>query len=154
MKLSICINTDTQLILTHKIRKKFRHDNLDFKSLVKDLNVQYIFADKGYDDKKNRKFVINELKAVPIIPVRRHIDFYGYLKKNKKIDGRRYHQRSKVETVFSVIKRKYGSVLRNRSYATQQVELISKLITYNLDRKLNYLLLMLEGCTKATEGKN
>jgi len=41
-----------------------------------------------------------------------------------------------------VIKRKYGSVLRNKSFATQQVEIISKLIAYNLDRKLNYLLLI------------
>jgi len=65
---------------------------------------------------------------------------------------KKYHQRSKIETVFSAIKRKYGSVLRNKSFATQQAELISKLITYNLDRKLNYLLLIIEGCTKAHIG--
>ncbi|MBI2499440.1 hypothetical protein HYV88_04325 [Candidatus Woesearchaeota archaeon] len=49
-----------------------------------------------------------------------------------------------------VIKRKYGSVLRCRSFATQKAELISKLITYNLDRKLNYFLLIFRGCTRAS----
>ncbi len=143
MKLSIATDTDKQLILTYKIRKKFRHDNIDFKNLLKDIICKQVVADKGYDDRKNRRFVINKLKAIPIIPVRRHSYFYGYLKNKRKIDGKNYHQRSKVETVFSVIKRKYGSVLRCRSYTTQQVELISKLITYNLDRKLNYLLLII-----------
>lgn len=149
MKLSICIDTDKQLILTYKIRRKLRNDTIDFKELLKELDIKQVIADKGYDSHSNRRFVINRLKAVPIIPVRWHTNFYGYLTKKKKISGKNYHQRSKVETIFSVIKRRYGSVLRNRSYATQKVELISKLITYNLDRKLNYLLLILEGCTRA-----
>ena len=141
MKLSIAIDTDTQQILTYKIRRKLRHDTQDFKHLLKDIVCKQVVADKGYDDQKLRRFVINKLKAIPIIPVRRYHNFYGYIKQKKKINGKSYHQRSKVETVFSVIKRKYGSVLRCRSYATQQIEIISKLITYNLDRKLNYLLL-------------
>lgn len=144
-KLSITIDTEKQLILTYKIRRKLRHDTQDFKYLLKDLKIKQVVADKGYDDKKLRRFVFNKLKAIPIIPVRRHHNFYGYLKQGKKINGRSYHQRSKVETVFSVIKRRYGSVLRNKSFATQQVEIISKLIAYNLDRKLNYLLLIFRG---------
>ena len=118
MKLSICVDTDTQLILTYKIRKKLRHDTIDFKDLLRELNIKQVVADKGYDSKFIRRFVINKLKAIPIIPVRMHTNFYGYLNKKRKIDGKNYHQRSKVETVFSVIKRKYGSVLRNKSYAT------------------------------------
>jgi len=145
MKLSIAIDTDKQLILTHKTRRKLRHDVKDFKHLLEDIKLKRVVADKGYDSKKNRRFVINKLKAIPIIPVRHHTNFYGYIKNNRKIDGKPYHQRSKVETVFSVIKRKYGSVLKCRSYATQNVELISKLITYNLDRHLNYLLLLIRG---------
>jgi len=145
MKLSITADTDKQLILTYKIRRKFRHDNIDFKNLLKNIVCKQVVADKGYDDKKNRRFVINKLKAIPIIPVKRHTNFYGYIKAKRKINGKNYHQRSKIETVFSVIKRKYGSILRNKSYATQQVELISKLITYNLDRSLNYLLLIFIG---------
>ena len=145
MKLSISIDTDNLLILKHKIRRKLRHDTIDFKTVLEGITTSKVFADKGYDSKKNRQFVINKLKATPIIPVRTHTNFYGYIKNNKKIDGKDYHQRSKIETVFSVIKRKYGSILRTKSFATQKTELISKLLTYNLDRKLNYLLLILRG---------
>lgn len=143
MKVSIIVDTDKQLILTYKIRKNQRHDTIDFKELLKDLTVKKVFGDKGYDSKKNRRFVINKLKATPIIPVKRYHNFYGYSKQNRRIDGKDYHQRSKVETVFSVLKRKYGSILRCKTYATQQTELISKLIAYNVDRKVNYLYLLI-----------
>lgn len=151
MKLSIAIDTDKQLILTHKIRKKIRNDQIDFKCLLKDLNVKQVVADKGYDSKENRLFVLHKLKAMPNIPYRKCSGLTKLPGRFTSIgfNEKSYHQRSKVETVFSVIKRKYGSVLRNRSFATQKAELISKLIAYNLDRKLNYLLLIFKGCTRA-----
>jgi len=136
MKLSLSVDTDKHLILRHKIRKKIRNDTIDFIPLVDSLEANKVFADKGYDSRKNRRFVINNLKAIPVIPVRRHRNFYGYLKQGKKIDGSDYHQRSKAETVFSMIKRKYGSVLLAKSNSTQRVELITKLIAHNVDRQI------------------
>jgi len=136
MKLSIVIDTNNQTILNYKIRKKLRNDTIDFKYLVKDLSVKRVIADKGYDSKSNRQFVINKLGAIPIIPKRYYKEFYGYIRGRRKISGKYYHQRSKVETVFSVIKRKYGSVLRTRSFVMQKVEVISKLIAYNIDKKI------------------
>ena len=154
MKLSAAVDTEKKFILTHKIRKSRAHDTRDFKFLVKELKVDYVLADKGYDSKSNRQFVINKIKAIPVIPVRRYTNFYGYLKQKKKISGERYHQRSQVESIFSAIKRKYGSVLRNRTFATQKVELISKLIAYNLDRKQLISIYFFEGCTRAHFEKN
>ena len=149
MKLSIAIDTEKQLIMKHKIRRKIRHDTINFKKLLNGLSAKRVIADKGYDSWENRKLVLNKLKAVPIIPVRNHTNFYGYFKHGRKIDGSIYHQRSKVETIFSVIKRKYGSVLRARSFVTQKVEIIGKLIAYNLDRKLRQILIFFGGCTRA-----
>lgn len=145
MKLSLSVDLDKLVILKHKIRKKFRNDHIDFIPTLKNLKLKKVFADKGYDSKKNRQFVINKLKAIPIIPIRRHTNFYGYLYKHKKINGKDYHQRSKAETVFSMIKRKYGSVLRNKTCTTQKIELISKLIAHNIDRKQHQILLILRG---------
>lgn len=147
MKLSIAVDTDKQTILNCKLRRKFRHDNIDFKGLIRNLNVDYVLADKGYDSRENRLFVMNKLKAKPEIPYRRNS---GVTKlrgrfRQIKLNEKRYHQRSKVETIFSSVKRKYGSVLRCKSYTTQKVELISKLITYNVDRKQHYFLLILRG---------
>jgi len=145
VKLSVCVDTDKLFILKYKIRRKLRNDHIDFKKVLQNIETKKVFADKGYDSKKNRQFVLNKLRAIPIIPVRGHNNFYGYLKLGKKVDGRDYHQRSKVETVFSMIKRKYGSVLRNKTFATQKVELISKLIAHNIDRMQYYFLFLSRG---------
>ncbi|PIN91422.1 hypothetical protein COU56_05265, partial [Candidatus Pacearchaeota archaeon CG10_big_fil_rev_8_21_14_0_10_31_9] len=47
-----------------------------------------------------------------------------------------YHQRSKVETVFSVIKRKYGCFVLSKSFDTQKKELLFRMVAYNIDRKI------------------
>ena len=61
--------------------------------------------------------------------------YFSFRNKAKEIyNDKIYHQRSKVETIFSVIKRKYGSTLRSKSFAMQKKEVICKLIAYNLER--------------------
>ena len=136
MKLSIAVDTDKKLILTHKIRKSRAHDTRDFKGLTKTLKCDHVVADKGYDSRDLRKFVILKLKAKPHIPYR---NISGRAKKGRFIDPlpkkEIYNKRPIVENIFFCIKNKYGSILRNKSLATQKVELISKMIAYNLDRK-------------------
>src|SRR3989344_4539986 len=153
MKLSIAIDAEKQLILSTKTRLAPRNDTIDFKELLKNLRVDYVVADKGYDSRKNRRFVINKLKAIPVIPLRYHTNFYGYIKKNKRINGRNYHQRSKIESVFSSIKRKYGSVLRGKSFGAQHVEAISKAIAHNVDRMQHYILLLIRGLHQSQYAK-
>ena len=154
MKLSIAVDTKKQLILSTKTRLAPRNDTIDFKELLKDLEVDYVVADKGYDSRKNRRYVINKLKAIPIIPVRRHSNFYGYLRRSIKIKGDNYHQRSKVESIFSSIKRKYGSVLRGKSFGAQHVETISKVIAHNVDRMQHYILLLIRGLHQSRKSIN
>jgi len=149
LKLSLSVDTDKLFILGYKMRKKFRHDTIDFESVLKDIKTDYVFADKGYDSKKNRQFVKSKLNAIPIIPVRMHTNFYGYLKQHKKIDGSNYHQRSKVETIFSMIKRKYGCTLLGKSDSSQKTELEIKLIVHNIDRLIKSVYHLLEGFSRA-----
>lgn len=140
IKLGISADVNKQIILTNTINKGPRNDHKDFIPLIKDIKAEEIVADKGYDGKSNRRFVINELKAIPVIPVRGHTNYFGRFRTKKKINGKNYHQRSKVETIFSAIKRKYGSALKSRSFATQKKEVICKLIAYNLDRLILSLI--------------
>ena len=151
MKLSIAVDTDKQLILTHKIRKSRAHDTRDFEYLLRDIQCKNVLADKGYDSKKLRKFVLFNLKAKPVIPYRKNSGVTKLTGRFRgiKFDKRLYNKRLMIENIFFCIKRKYGSVLRNRTYATQKVELISKLLAYNVDRMQHYLLLIFEGCTSA-----
>lgn len=155
MKLSIAIDAKNQIILSTKTRLSPKHDTIDFKELLKDLKVDYVVADKGYSSRENRKFVLNKLDALPMIPYKRNERYYilrggqRILKFNKKI----YHQRSKIETVFSCIKRKYGSILRGRSFKTQHVEAISKVIAHNVDRMQHYILLLIRGLHQSYKRK-
>jgi hypothetical protein len=137
LKISIAICTDSQYILAQKIRLGPRNDNIDFENVMKNIRCKYVVADKGYDSRKNRHFVLRDMHAYPHIPYRK-TSRHTYEKGRKKIrfNKKIYHQRSKVETVFSVIKRKYGSYILSRSFETQKKELLIRLITYNIDRKL------------------
>lgn len=58
-------------------------------------------------------------------------------------DDEKYHQRNKVETVFSVLKRKFGEALKVRKYRLQIKEIKIKVILYNLSRMISTLSLLI-----------
>ena len=153
-KLSIAIDAKKQFVLAEKIRRGPRNDNIDFKSVLKNLSAKFVVADKGYDSRENRYFVLRNMKAYPHIP-RRITSGATYeragvkLKFNESI----YHQRSKVESVFSAIKRKYGSIIRSRSFESQKKEIICRLIAYNLDRQIILSSLLIVGIHQSLKTK-
>lgn len=134
VKLSIAIDTQTQLICAQKSRNAPRNDNIDFVPLlskIKDPEIQMVCADKGYDSRSNRKFVFKTLKAIPNIPKR---STTGHDRFTRMFDEKTYHQRSKVETVFSVMKKLFGSALRSVKLKTQKTEILYKCLAYNTRR--------------------
>jgi len=104
--------------------------------------------DKGYDAESIHRQIREELQSGSMIPVRE--------RKRKRISGRYrrknlaefdeeiYHQRNLVETVFSVLKRRFGENLKARKYWYQVKKIKIKLILYNLRIVMkNYSLLFL-----------
>ena len=154
LKVSIAIDADSQYILSQKVRIGPRNDNIDFESIMRDVKCEFVVADKGYDSRKNRYFVLRKMKAYPHIP-KRITSGATYIHKRTKLkfDEKIYHQRSKVETVFSVVKRKYGSWILSRSFETQKKEVILRMIAYNIDRKI-ILSLVIRGIHQSQEGIN
>jgi hypothetical protein len=65
-----------------------------------------------------------------------------------------YHQRSKVETIFSVIKRMLGDCIMSRGIMTQNREMIYKIIAYDCYRINRNCLLILDGFYTAKIIKN
>lgn len=153
-KLSIAIDASKQLVLSQKIRRGPRNDNIDFKPMLKNLSAKFVVADKGYDSKENRKYVLR-MKAYPHIPRRIYSgSTYERLGVKLKFDETIYHQRSKIESVFSAIKRKYGSIIRSRSFNQQKKEIICRLIAYNLDRQIILSSLLIVGIHQSLVIKN
>jgi len=137
LKISIAICTDSQYVLSQKIRLGPRNDNIDFERVMKNIKCKFVLADRGYDSRSNRHFVLRTMNAYPHIPRRKTSGLtYERMGVPIKFDEKLYHQRSKVETVFSVIKRKYGSFILSKSFETQKKELLLRLVAYNIDRKL------------------
>lgn len=134
VKLSIAINTETQMICSQKARIAPANDNRDFIPVLKKIQckkITMVCADKGYDSKKNRKFVYRKLHAWPNIPKRKTTG-ENYL--TRMYSEKTYHQRSKVETVFSVMKKRMTSALKAKTFKTQKLELAYKSLAYNIRR--------------------
>ena len=145
IKLGISADTDKQIIMKQTINKGPRNDNKDFMPLVRDIKTNFVCADKGYDANANHTFVERNLNAKSCIKIKEKVISKRYrstLRKRilKTFDEETYHNRSKVESIFSSIKRKYGSCLRARSFSTQKKEVLCKLVAYNLDRAIKYFL--------------
>jgi transposase len=51
-------------------------------------------------------------------------------------DKTKYNQRNIAETTFSVVKRKFGEMLRARKFRNQVKEVKLKLIVNNIDKKI------------------
>lgn len=145
VKLSIAVDTDKQLITASKIRKGKTHDNKDFMSLVKKSHkmkqIRRVSADKAYDSEENFRFLARNLNAKAAIAQRdygdkriprNHRKYRNIAKRN--FNNKEYHQRSKVETVFSVIKRLFGATLNAKEWLMQKKELLFRLLAYNIHR--------------------
>jgi hypothetical protein len=135
----------TQLVLAVKIRKKARHDNVDFKPTVKRvarfITIDTVIGDKGFDAQKNHTLV-HEFGALLITPLRnKDVPVWktkGEDRKNLKrhFPKKKYNKRSKKETVWSVVKQKFGDAVTALTFHMQKIELLCKYLAYNIDRIL------------------
>jgi len=140
-----------KIILVTKIRKKRRHDCVDFMPMfnkIKHLDFDYFVADKGYDSEKNHKAIFEAKKHSLIslknqkLPIRLTKGRYRKLAK-RNFEYGLYTQREITESIFSAIKRKYGAKLKARKFKTQKIELLCKILSYNIERAIRSLWKML-----------
>ena len=97
--------------------------------------------DKGYDSEEIHELIRDTLNSCSLIPVRnrKRKRISGYYRRRiaQSFDPERYHQRNKVETVFSVMKRKFGESIKARKYRLQIKEIKIKVILHNLTRMIS-----------------
>jgi len=152
VNLNMICDIKNKNILVVKIRKKRRHDCSDFLPMfnkIKQFDFDFFVADKGYDANKNHKAVYDS-GAKSVIKVRNYGKKCNFRagqtarkRAKREFDQKIYGQRAITESIFSSLKRKYGSRMKARKYKTQKIELLFKVLAYNLERAIRIALLKL-----------
>jgi hypothetical protein len=146
VKCTLAVELKAQLVCSFKARRIARHDVVDFMPVLEKASLPSgvtVVADKAYDAETCHVYVRERLNGYTVIPPRHEGLPVWKTKGRYRKQMRRgypeavYHQRSKDETVFSVVKRVMTEHLASRMVRTQNRELAFRLIAYNAYRLIN-----------------
>ncbi len=142
-KLSAGSDMKSQLICAvviqhHPISHDIKHFPQLFSQMVAITPMSVMVLDKGYDAEPIHKMIRDE-NIISMIPVRGDnliSDTHGKYRKQmrRSFDEALYHQRNKTETIFSVIKRRFGSEIKSYSDMMKTKELLYRVLAYNCHR--------------------
>lgn len=121
-------------------------DTTQFKKLVKNTSENFeideVSADKGYLSRQNMD-VVDKLGGVPYIPFKSNSTgraagspmwkkMFNEFQKRQPQFLRHYHRRSNIESVWSMIKARFGNNLRSKREESQDNEILLKVLCHNL----------------------
>jgi hypothetical protein len=108
------------------------------QTLAPRITLGTLLADAGYDSERNHIYARDYWKIRTIIPplagrTTKRLPPTKYRRQMKqRFNKKLYSQRAQVETVFSMIKRRWGSAVRARRFWAQQHEIWLMALTHNL----------------------
>ena len=112
---------------------------------AKNFTVKEVSADKAYLSRYNLK-AVDDVGGVALIPFKVNstansahhkrddlwTKMYHYFNMNREEFLARYHLRSNIETTFSMIKAKFGSLVRSKTPTAQVNEVLAKILCHNI----------------------
>jgi len=145
VKVHLMCGTNTHVVTSAEISGWMAHDTNYFKPLVEatanNFQIAEISADKGYLSHDNVNLV-QQIGATPFIPFKSNTiassgnsawaKMYNLYMFNNKTFMEHYHKRSNVESVFSMIKAKFGDSIRSKSDNGQVNEVLCKVLNHNI----------------------
>jgi hypothetical protein len=104
---------------------------------------------KGYDAEDIHYLLRKEIESIAMIPLRqrkrRHIKGKYRRKMIKGFQEILCHNRNLIETMFSVLKIKYGEEIKATKYCNQVKEVKFKLLVHNIHRKTKITVIIKMG---------
>lgn len=150
IKVHVMCGVKTNIVTSVEVSGRHANDTTFLKPLLETttrngFQVKEVSADKGYDSFNNRCLVLVK-GGIPYIPFREGEKnkpnpsgkselwkrMYHFYKFNEAEFKQHYHKRSNVETVFSMIKAKFGERLRSKTETAQINEVLCKVLCHNL----------------------
>jgi transposase len=144
VKAHLCCGVNTQIVTAVVVDEKNSGDCPQFAGLVNTtaerFGVKEVCADKAYLSNDNLNLV-ESLGAASFVPFKtnsspdgselwRRMYFYFQLRRDDFLAH--YHQRSNVESCFSMVKRKFGDSVRARTDTAMRNEVLAKVLCHNL----------------------
>ena len=127
------------VIQHHPVSHDIKHFPELFQQMMLVTTPWIMVLDKGYDAEPVHKMIRNH-KILSMIPTRnknclisRTRGRYRKLMR-REFDEILYHQRNKCETIFSVIKKKFGSEIKSYNESMREKELLYRVLVYNCHR--------------------
>jgi len=136
LKLHVLMDIDTRIIVSANVSRFRINDSKMFIPLLENVEkITEIYADRGYDSKRNIEYVLGRGGA-PYIAVRKNAT-RGVRKRilkemDKKEWKEKYGLRNRIECAFHTIKTRYGEYVNARSFVTGKIQSLFKILAYNL----------------------
>ncbi|MDX6405372.1 MAG: hypothetical protein QOH70_2827 [Blastocatellia bacterium] len=146
VKAHVMCGVKTNVITAIEVTHAHASDHGQFQTLVETTSQNFVVdsvaGDKAYSSYRNLQLVLSKA-AMPYIDFkvnakadrnspgawRRMFHYYSY---NKEEFMRHYHKRSNVETVFHMMKSKFGDKVRSKTPTAQMNEVLCKALCHNL----------------------
>lgn len=147
VKVHLTCGVNTHIVTAAEVSGWAANDTNYFAPLVQKtaehFQIREVSADKAYTSHKNMALV-QALGATPFIPFKSNAvvppqaddstwaRMYHYFMFNRQGFLGHYHKRSNVETVFSMVKGKFGDSLRSKSDTGMVNEVLAKVLCHNI----------------------
>lgn len=148
-KIHAAVDADLLLILNFRITRWNKGDCPFLIKLLKPFkSLGLVFADKGYLSRKNFQFSADRRGAL-FCPFKKNSTAkpnsnpawkfaFNLWDKCKWIYKNTYHQRAKIEAVFSAVKKRYGDSFKCKRKSMRRKEVALRFVAYNVFIMLCY----------------
>jgi transposase len=144
LKAHLMCGVRTHIVTSVEVTDQNSNDSPHLPALLKTTTKRFkpneVSGDKGYISHGNLQAIV-DAGATPYIPFKKNTTgegpelwrkLYGYYMQHRSEFLQHYHKRSNVETVFSMIKAKFGDALRSKSDTAQVNEALCKVLCHNI----------------------